>query len=275
MLLSYIMNQSLSDAKVIFHFNLDDAIDARSLASSLAILADEYKETVRSSTTDKNTLTDDDYKLYISSIENNCILIELATLIGSSLLPSLSTMTTASSHLLTFTKNIIHLLQLFSSQPTTPPSLKQTERAEQLAKTALGYSGKGKLTIETKNTEEEIRITIDNSDLTSIAKTAETTRKALQTRDNSCLEKVFLELVQFNKTPTSPDSSRTTEKAIIPSVSPKPLPVFWLSSIDESSVKLAPINPTIGGYIVDVNIQTKSDGTPIAYRVLNIVSRIE
>jgi hypothetical protein len=71
---------SVSDARILLHFDIHDPIELTELTLSFGSLAKQYRKHLTDELRSQGKKVKDinDIKLYITKIENNCILAELA-----------------------------------------------------------------------------------------------------------------------------------------------------------------------------------------------------
>jgi hypothetical protein len=98
-------------------------------------------------------------------------------------------------------------------------------------------------------------------------------QKVLEYRGDADYENVLL-YFQRTSTDTPKSDGRTDDKAIINSISPKPLAVHFASPLDAARIndmKSDPHqNPFKSAFRVDVNVETDRNQVPRFYRVVHI-----
>lgn len=277
---------SVSPARIILHFNVHEPIELTDLTLSFAALASQYrKHLVDKIRSGGGKTKDAEIKLYITKIENNCILAELAG--ATDILGTLFSVMDYSNIFMEFTRHIDDAIQYFKSLPSK--KIKDIKASEipyskkecgDLANFLNVVAHKGELGLSVaeynKETgEEKVYVAFKYS-----------SDEAFEARKGSLLAQDILEqrgeadhtnvLMYFQQTNTdeSKADGKTGERALIKSIYPKPLPVFIVSNLDRERImsqKDDPnLNPLKVSYLVDVNVETDRNDIPKHYRILRL-----
>ena len=278
---------SVSPARIVLHFNVHEPIELTDLTMSFAALASQYRKHLIDKIRSNGGKTKDvEIKLYITKIENNCILAELAG--ATDILGALFSVMDYSSIFTEFTTNINTAIQYFKALPSkNSKSIKESEipytkkECHDLANFLKVVSKKGELGLSVaefnKKTEtDEILVSFKY-----------TSGEAFEARKGCLLAQDILEykgeadyynvLMYFQQTNTdeSKKEGRTEEKAVINAITKKPLPVYIVANLDRERVmsnKDDPsMNPLKVSYYVDVNVETDRNDTPKRFRVMKII----
>jgi hypothetical protein len=253
---------------------------------SFAALASQYrKHLVEKIRSNGGRTKDAEIKLYITKIENNCILAELAG--ATDILGILFSVMDYSNIFLEFTRNIDNAIQYFKALPSK--NLKDIKASEipyskkecgDLANFLNVVSQKGELGLSVAEFDKETK---EDKIYVSFKYTSD---EAFEARKGSLLAQDILEqggeadhtnvLMYFQQTNTdeSKADGKTGERALIKSIHPKPLPVFIVSNLDRDRVmsqKDDPnLNPLKVSYLVNVNVETDRNDIPKHYRVTRL-----
>lgn len=281
---------SVSPARIILHFNVHEPIELTDLTVSFAALASQYRkhliETIRMN---GGKTKDAEVKLFITKIENNCILAELAG--ATDILGTLFALMDYTSIFIEFTKNINDAISYFSQLPSkniktvSASDIPYTKKeCGDLANFLNVVAQKGELGLSVAEFNKE---TGEDKTFVSFKYSAD---QAFEARKGSLLAQDILEqkgdadyksvVMYFQQTNTdeSKADGKTGERAIISLISPKPLPVYIVSNLDRERImsqKGDPnLNPLKVSYIVDVNVETDRNDNPRQYRVVRLIDII-
>ena len=277
----------LSDARIILHFDVHEPIELVELTLSFGALAKQYRKYLVAESRHKGAkLNDADVKLYITRIENNCILAELAG--ASSILGTLMPLMEYVSYFEGFTKRVDAMVRYFIELAARKDTIcsseieynnKECEDIGNLMKVVSKNKG-GALGLSviqyeksegTSDTKLSIRFSSDEA--YEAQKGALIAQRVLEHGNDAEYANVLMFYHQTNiENPKS--EGRTGDKAIIKSISDKPLPVYIVSELDQDRVKALVddphLNPFKASYRVDVNVETDRNGLPRYYRVLRV-----
>lgn len=226
-----------------------------------------------------------DVKLYITKIENNCILAEFAPalpLLGT-IAPILSDVNTVSD----FVRNIGALIEWLKAvgknqNLTTndiPHSKKKINNLKDvvklIAKNEDGNLGVSAIRYEESSGEDSkiLEMTFTDKDCREATYGANRALQVLESSNQADHDKVLMYLYQTNL--DDPKSvGRTGDKALISSISQKPLSVYIISDVDQQRIRYEldskEHNPLHTGFVVDVNVEKDRKGQPKIYRVIRI-----
>lgn len=277
---------SVSNARIVLHFDVHQPIELVELTLSFGSLARQYRSflTEKARQVDKK-VHDADVKLFITKIENNCILAELAG--ATDILGSLFTVIEYTNTFVDFVKNINETMSYFRGLITTskidpskiPYSKRQCEDFANFLKVVSDNKG-GNLGIsvaEYAKANEEAKVyakfTYTSEQAFEAQKGALLAQRALDEKGAADYNNVLMYFYQTN-IEDSKAQGKTGEKAIIKGIHPKELPVFFVSQLDQDRIrgmKNDPkANPFKSSYRVDVNVETDRNDMPKFYRVLRV-----
>jgi hypothetical protein len=269
-----ITEKNMSESRFLIQYDTAQPIELSALSNAFAGISRQYSNFIRSQTNVE--LAAEEVVLYVTKIENNCILTELAPYIGYGL-------------------TTIHVLDW-------PAALKQFAdtindyfeyfKALNLGK-LIGKIGKR----DAEDFRDFLAVVANNDSgaiVTEVVKYDEATGKKtsaikyaykpaeiseayqgvtsylskITSQESNVFEKVLLYLPQLN-VEAHKSEGQTADRGVIESISPKKLPVYWISDLDSRRIKNQSVNPHKVSYIVDVSVQTKND-TARAYSVLRL-----
>ena len=281
---------SVSPARIILHFDVHEPIELTDLTMSFAALASQYRKHLIDKIRSTGGKTKDaEIKLYITKIENNCILAELAG--ATDILGTLFSVMDYSNIFVEFARNVDKAFRYFLE--LSRKDLKDVTASEipyskkecgDLANFLKVVSQKGELGLSvaefSKETEQEkvyVSFKYTSEEAFEAWKGSLIAQDILEQKGEADHTNVLMYFQQTN-TDESKADGRTGERAVIMSVYPKPLPVFIVSSLDRERVmshKDDPnLNPLKVSYLVDVNVETDRNDVPKHYRVIRLVDII-
>jgi len=226
-----------------------------------------------------------DIKLYITKIENNCILAELAGAVD--VLGTLVSVANYTEIFVKFIENVDKAIGFFRTlSKRDVKSIKAEEieyskkQCEDVAQFLQVASKKGKLGLsvaeysnETEHKTIRIKFEYKSDEVFEAQKGALLAQSILEEKSDADYKDVLMYFYQANIDKSKADG-KTTERAIIKAISGKDLPIFIISEIDRDrvmSLKDDPkMNPFKASYRVDVNVETDRNNVPKFYRVLSI-----
>ena len=277
-----------SMARLELYLNIKEPVELVEMTLSLQALALDYQSYLlnQGKQTSKR-LGLDDVKLYITKIESNSILAELAG--GALILGQVFSVMDYVNVFIEFAKNIESKFLWFKdvgikgvvSPDEVPYKKNEIDRFQDFTKLIAKNKG-GDLNLsvfeyeETKSAKtrkEYLKITFSSDDAGNAQRGALIASKALERREASDYEKVLMYFYQTNiDDPKS--EGRTGQKVVIKRVHDKPLPVYFVSDLDKQKVNYImqshENNPFKVSYIVDVNVETDRNEIPRAYRVIRV-----
>jgi hypothetical protein len=281
---------TVSPARIKLHFNVHEPIELTDLTLSFAALASQYRkhlvERIRSS---GGRTRDLEVKLYITKIDNNCILAELAG--ATDILGTLFSVMDYANIFVDFVKNIDDGIQYFLALPAKdlkeivpakiPYSKKECSDFENFLKVVSEQGELGLSVAEyNKETSEEktfVSFKYSSDQAFEARKGAILAQDVLESKGDADYKSVLMYYQQTN-TDESKSDGKTGERAVIKAIHPKPLPVYIVSNLDREKVmghKDDPsLNPLKVSYLVDVNVETDRNDIPKHYRVTSIIETI-
>ena len=273
----------MSDVRIQIHFDIHQPIELIDMTLAMQALAYEY-QTFLSARAGEKPGDPSGVKLYITKIESNCILAELAGAIhfmGG--LASVMNYTVLFSDFVTLVKTQFEYFKGVAIAgraiaADVPYSKKTVNRVADLSELAAqNVDGRlGLSVIDYKESSEGdvlLRISYTSEESALVSKGAMLVKQAMETSESADHEKVLMYFYQANVDDPKA-SGRTGDKAIITSVSTKPLKVYIIPETEQQRVRYIlddpDHNPLRIGFVVDVSVATDPRGKPVAYRVLKI-----
>jgi len=279
---------TVSSSRITLHFDVHEPIELMELTLSFGVLARQYRQfLVEKMRMDGRKVDDDDVKLYITKIENNCILAELAGAVN--ILGGLYTVMDCANIFFEFiskTNDIISFFKGLAKQKKAmlakdiPYSKKMCgDMANFLKVVSKNKGGNLKLGV----TEFASRYPDGKKVLASFTFTSEeafeaqkgalVAQRVLDDKGSADHANVLMYFYQTN-VEQSKSEGKTAELAIIKSISDKPLPVYFVSQLDGDRVKSLKddpkINPFKASYRVDVDVETDRHDVPRFYRIVHL-----
>ncbi|HNC32192.1 MAG TPA: hypothetical protein PKX08_19410, partial [Cyclobacteriaceae bacterium] len=126
---------------------------------------------------------------------------------------------------------------------------------------------------ETREAKIHLTINFTNEEAYAARKGALIAQKALEYKGEADHKSVLMYFYQAN-TDEPKVTGRTGNKAIIKSISEKPLPVFFVSELDQQKIMYTLSEPKMNLFkaslIVDVNVETDRKDIPRFYRIMHV-----
>jgi len=280
------MSVGFSEDRIEIHFDVHEPIELTEMTLAFQALGRDYKrflnEKVRS---EGGKVSDDDVKLYITKIETNCILAELAG--ASSIVGAYFSLLDYQNIFIEYVRNFGTSIAYFRGlAKTADPKATDIECTKAGAQAiadvmaVVARNRKGRFALRARAGSEspsgykvyaEVELTSDEA--AEAQRGALIAQKVLDYKGEADHKNV---LMYFQRTSTEEAKAdgRTDDKAIIKSISEKPLPVHFASQLDQARIndlKSDPhSNPFKAAYRVDVNVETDRKGLPRFYRVVHL-----
>ena len=265
-------------------------IELTDLTMSFAALASQYRKHLIDKVRSGGGKTRDlEVKLYITKIENNCILAELAG--ATDILGTLFSVMDYANIFVDFVNNIDHGIQYFLGLPSKntkeiipseiPYSKKECADFENFLK-VVSEQGELGLSVaeygkETKEEKIHVSFKYSSDEAFEARKGAILAQDILESKGDADYKNVLMYYQQTN-TDESKSDGKTGERAVIKLIHPKPLPVYLVSNLDKEKVKAHKADPSLNplkvSYLVDVNVETDRNDFPKHYRVVRIIDTI-
>jgi len=278
--------ESMSTARIQIRLDTTQPVELVELALSFQAIAFEYRKFLSERMREKGARPDDsDVKLYITSLESGSILAELGS--AWNILGQFFSVMDYVNIFVDFTKNIKGTIEYFrgiaragSADPKDVKYSKgECERISDVLR-VIADSKTGSLGINVieyeqsaKDAKSHLRIKFSSDEAFEARKGALLARKALEVTGDADHKNVLMYFYQTNIDDPKADG-RTGDKAIIKSVWPKPLSVYFISELDQQKIRNvihdSHLNPLKASYRVDVNVETDRNDVPRFYRVMNV-----
>lgn len=281
------MYEGLSEDRIEIHFNVHKPVELVELTLAFQALGRDYRRFLNDRIrAEGGRPAEDDVKLYITKIESNCILAELAgaTQIMGAYFSLMDYQNIFIDYIRNFGATIDYFRGLAKVKSPKADEIECTKAGAQAIADVMSVVAKqppdGRFAIRAKAGSEtasghrvyaEVEITSDEA--AEAQRGALVAQKVLDYRGAADHENV---LMYFQRTSTDDAKAdgRTDDKAIIATISGKPLPVHFASKLDQARIndmKSDPNqNPFKAAYRVDVNVEVDRKGVPRFYRVLHL-----
>ena len=280
-------SQSLTKApRIRLHLNVHEPVELVELTLAFQGLGYEYKSFVKSQSLpsgEKNK--NSDVRLYITKLETNCILAEMAPALPlfGALAPVFNDVNTVSAFIDNIGKLIDWLRSIEQKDGLSADDVPYSKRKLSNVRDIVRLVGRNKdsnLGLQALRYEEEtgqdrsvLELTFSDAACQQAERGAVRALEALDGREKADLEKVLMYFYQTNvEDPKS--TGRTGDKAVINSVSSEPLSVYVIPETDQQKIRYVlddkSHNPLHTGFVVDVNIENDRKGRPRIYRVLRV-----
>jgi len=277
-----------SQARIQLHLDVHSPIELVDLTLSFQALAFEYRKHLTNHVKDKGgKVNDADVKLFLTKIENNCILAELG---GASVI--LGQLFTVMDYALIFDNFIQRLkasIDYFKAVGLAGTvNLKELRHSKAecgrfadlldvVSKNKDGNLGIASLDYNENESEVRLSVKYSSEEAYQARKGALLAQKALEQTGEADYKSVLMYFHQTNiDDPKS--SGRTGDKAVIKTISDKPLPVYFVSEVDQQKIAYTlqdpAVNPLKASIIVDVNVETDRNNIPRIYRVIDVLDII-
>jgi hypothetical protein len=274
------------DARLEVNFGVDHPVELVQLTLALQGMARDYRryanDTIREN---GGKVSDEDIRLYVTEVRSGSIIAELASAaqVMGAFLPLVDVNPLFSGYVQFFGQSVEYFRTLANRTGLRAGDITATKAAAQavhdvMAVAAAQPGGMFKLTAkiganEADGSQFAAQITISSEQAAEAQRGALIAQKVLDYRGDAEFPNVLL-YFQRTSTGSAKADGRTDDKAIINSISAKPLPVHFASALDSARVndmKSDPKqNPFKAAFRVDVNVETDRNQIPRFYRVLHI-----
>lgn len=284
------MKQATNDLKraprLRLHFNVHEPVELVEMTLAFQGLGYEYQSFLKSQYANSDSkIKTAEVKLYITRIESNCILAELAPalpLLGV-IAPVFSDVNTVHDFVKNTATAIQWLIGIGKERTISPEDIPYNKRrighirdvVRLVAKNRDASLGLSAIRYEESTGEDRAILEMKFSDTECRSAEDGATRAlaALDLREKADKEKVLMYFYQTNIEDPKTDG-RTGDKAVISSISPDPLRVYIIPEVDQQKVRYVlddkSSNPLHTGFVVDVNVENDRNGRPKIYRVVRV-----
>jgi hypothetical protein len=281
------MHEGFSEARIEIHFDVRQPVELVTLTLALQSLARDYRRFMNDDARARGVrIADEDVKLYVTKVESGSILAELAsaTPVIGAFFSIMDYQSVFAQYVQNFGTIVDYCRGLLTRKDLQPADIKITKAGAQaiadvMAVAAANHDGRlglramraGSKTSD--GAEVYAEITFTSEEAAEAQRGALLAQKVLEYRGDADYENVLL-YFQRTSTDTPKSDGRTDDKAIINSISPKPLAVHFASPLDAARIndmKSDPHqNPFKSAFRVDVNVETDRNQVPRFYRVVHI-----
>lgn len=281
------MHEGFSEARIEIHFDVHEPVELITLTLALQSLARDYRRYMNDDARARGVkIADEDVKLYVTKVESGSILAELAS--ATPVLGAFFSIMDYQSVFAQYVSNFGTIAEycrgLLAKRDLKPADIEITKAGAQaiadvMAVVAANRDGNLRLAAIRAGSETSdgakvyAEVSFTSEEAAEAQRGALLAQKVLEYRGDADYENVLL---YFQRTSTDAPKSdgRTDDKAVINSISPKPLAVHFASPLDAARVndmKSDPHqNPFKSAFRVDVNVETDRNHVPRFYRVVHI-----
>jgi hypothetical protein len=272
----------ISNARLSLQFDVEKPVELVDLTLALGSFANQYQRFIEWKTRGASLQPEElkeSIKLYITKIESNCIITELAAYSATSL-PVIY-------HAIEHAKTYAEFAKFFNSSikvltgefiPERWQWWKSQRRdfidwSNVLAPVAKIKNGKVNLSVKEQVEKDTVKRIVEYSfesrEVIAAQQGAIKQLEASEFKEAADYKSVLMHMPQMHQNKTKKTGKTSPDMGIIETIYPKELPVFWLSDMDAKKVKGQAESPFKLNYVVDVNVQTVA-GAPRAYRILRL-----
>lgn len=277
---------TVSDTRIRIHFDIHQPIELMDLTLSFSAFAKQYRKFLCDRMRQEGKKPNDsEIKLYITKIENNCILAELAG--ASQIMGSLFAVMDYVNIFVDFIKNTNDSIQYFKNLVKKDvPQIKgegipySSKQCADLSDFLKIVSEQGNLRLSAaqfvkESPQEKILVsyTYSTEEASEARKGTLLAQSILDETGEADHKGVLMYFYQANIDESKSDG-KTSEKAVIKSICAQPLPVHIVSELDRDRIFSLKDDPQKNifkaSYLVDVNVETDKNNQPRVYRILKI-----
>jgi hypothetical protein len=283
------IDQDLNKApRIRLHFNVHEPIELVEMTLAFQGLGYEYQTHLKNIAAEyegKSSSKYNDVKLYITKIESNCILAELAPALPmlGDLAPIFTDIKTVSDFVKDTGKIIKWLIGLDEKDDLAIEDIPYQKRKISNVQSIVHLVAQntdanlGLQSIKFESSSGEDRVAFDLNFTSDQCKQAEVgavrVLKTLEVKSKADHERVLMYFHQTNREDPK-GFGRTGDRAVINSINPKDKRVYIISELDQQKIRYVlddkGHNPLHIGFVVDVNVETNPKGVPLIYRIVNL-----
>ncbi len=280
------MEDSFGLARLEVEFGVKKPVELIQLTLALQGFARDYRRYANDAISEQGgKVADEDVRLYVTEVRNGSVIAELASAsqVLGAFLPLIDTAPLFANYIQFFASSVLYFRELAQKSEVRTSDISTTRAVAQsisdiMAVVAEQRGGALRLRAKLKGKDAKgatvtAEIEISSDEAAEAQRGALIAQKVLDYRGGAQHENVLL---YFQRTSTDAPKAdgRTDDKAIIQSISPKPLRVHFSSRLDAARIndmKADPKqNPFKAAFRVDVNVETDRNQVPRFYRVLHI-----
>ena len=272
--------------RIRLHLNVSEPVELVEMTLAFQGFGYEYQSYIKSLAKDSgNKNNANEIKLYITKIESNCILAELAPALPlfGALAPVFSDINTVSDFIKNTQNSIDWLIGLSKKGDLRQEDITETKRKINNIKDIVRLVSKNKdsnlglhaLKYEESSGEDNsvLEISFTGNECKEAEQGAIRALEVLENKEDADREKVLMYFYQTNIDDPK-TKGRTGDKAIINSISKEPLSVYVIPEVAQQKIRYVlddkSHNPLHTGFVVDVNIEKDRKGMPRIYRVMRL-----
>lgn len=280
------MSEGFSQDRIEIHFDVHQPIELTEMTLAFQALGRDYKRFLNDKVrTEGGKVSDDDVKLYITKIESNCILAELAgaSQIVGAYFSLLDYQNIFIEYVRNFGSTVNYFKGLSKADNPTAADIECTKAGAQSIADVMAivaHNPGGKFALRARAGSETpsghkvyAEVEFTSEEAAQAQRGALIAQKVLDFRGDADFKNVLM-YFQRTSTDSAKADGRTDDKAIIKSIADKALPVHFASGLDQARIndlKDDPnSNPFKAAYRVDVNVEVDRKGVPRFYRVVNL-----
>lgn len=278
--------EGFADGRLEVAFNVEGPIELVQLTLALQGMARDYRRFANDAIkSDGRKVADEDIRLYVTKVQSGSIIAELASaaVVMGAFLPLVDVNPIFSGYVTFFGETVSYFRGLVSKGNLKAEDISTTKATAQIMADVMAVAASkpaGNFTLRAKvagkdgsGSQVVAEVVITSEEAAEAQRGAMIAQKVLDYRGAADYEQVLM-YFQRTSTEASKSDGRTDDKAVINSISPKPLPVHFASALDAARVndmKLDPKqNPFKSAFRVDVNVETDRNQVPRFYRVVHL-----
>ena len=281
------MHEGFSEARIEVHFDVHQPVELVTLTLALQSLARDYRRFLGDRPRPNGIrIADEDVKLYVTKVESGSILAELAsaTPVVGAFFSIMDYQSLFAQYVTNFGTVADYCRSLLQRTDLKASDIEITKAGAQAIADVMAVAAEnrdGSLRLSAiragsrtaTGAEIYAEVIFTSEEAAQVQRGALLAQKVLEYRGDADYSNVLL---YFQRTSTDAPKSdgRTDDKAIINTISTKPLPVHFASQLDAARVndmKADPKqNPFKAAFRVDVNVETDRNQLPRFYRVVHI-----
>lgn len=281
------VHEGFSEARIEVHFDVHRPVELVTLTLALQSMARDYRRFMNEDARQRSLkIADEDVKLYVTKVESGSILAELAsaTPVLGAFFSIMDYQSVFAQYVTNFGTIAEYCRGLLKRKDLKPSDIAITKAGAQaiadvMAVVAQNQDGNLRLSAVRAGSETATgdrvyaEVIFTSEEAAEAQRGALLAQKVLEYRGDADYENVLL-YFQRTSTDEAKAGGRTDDKAIINTISAKPLPVHFASPLDAARVndmKSDPHqNPFKSAFRVDVNVETDRNMVPRFYRVVHI-----
>jgi len=248
--------EGFGEARLQVNFDVERPVELVQLTLALQAMARDYRRYANDAIREiGGKVSDEDIKLYVTKVETGSIIAELgsATEVLGAFLPLVAADPLFTGYVQFFGQSVSYFASLARRSDLKPTDIGVSKAAAQSMSDILavpasmaGSNFKLSAKVAARNadgSEYAAQITLTSEEAAEAQRGALIAQKVLDYRGAADYENVLL-FLQQTSTDRTKSEGRTADKAIVNSISPKALPVYFASQLDAARVNDMKTDPS-------------------------------